>query len=237
MNRFANSRRCSRFVILSEVWSARSADRTQSKDLASSVLLVILIASIGSFAQTTSSQQKIDIPKNQRVAIEFERFDEASGRLLLRLRNSTAWDIRIPVETAFPGQKITGEITKSARSHKDGAEAPVRYYIEEFSTNNPAADAELPPVPKLHRYDFLTEWWVPKNKSVVFEVPKAYLAMNVMISVSLRYEWEDLGPETLDGPVHLVYFRGIDLPDDVQLKVNEEFWKHWTGAKTLKLKP
>ena len=71
----------------------------------------------------------------------------------------------------------------------------------------------------------------PRNESIVFEVPKEYLAMNVMLSVSLRYEWEDLGPETLDGPVHLVYFRGIDLPRDVQLKVNDKFWKDWTGPK------
>jgi hypothetical protein len=172
-----------------------------------------------------SAKEYAPLPKNQRVTLDFEQFDEPSGKLWLRLRNSTVRDIRIPVETAFPGQKITGEIMKSARNHKDGAEAPVRYYLEEFSTNNPAADAKLPLVPKLHRYDFLTEWWIPRNGSIVFEVPKEYLAMNVMLSVSLRYEWEDLGPESLDGPVHLVYFRGIDLPDDVQLKVNDKFWK------------
>ncbi len=197
-----------------------------------SVLALLALCSLASTILTAQSAKESALPpKNQRVTIEFERFDEANGKLRLRLRNSTAWDIRIPVETAFRGQKITGEIMKSARSHKDGAEAPVRYYLEEFSTNNPAANAQLPPVPRLHRYDFLTEWWIPKNESIVFEIPKEYLAMNVMLSVSLRYKWEDLGPESLDGPVHLVYFRGIDLPDDVQLKVNDEFWKHWTGTK------
>jgi hypothetical protein len=35
----------------------------------------------------------------------------------------------------------------------------------------------------------------------------------------LRYEWESLGTEALDGPVLLVYFRGIDLPKDVQAKI------------------
>jgi hypothetical protein len=176
-----------------------------------------------------SAKEPAILSKKQRVTIEFERFDEVSGKLWLRLRNLTAWDIRIPVETSFPGEKVTGEVGKLARSHKDGARAPVRYYLEEFSTNNPAADAKLPPVPKLHRYDFLTEWWIPTNESIIFEVPKEYLAMNVMLSVSLRYEWEDLGPETLDGPVHLVYFRGIDLPDDVQRKVNDKVWKEWSA--------
>ena len=178
-----------------------------------------------------SAKEPAAFPKKQRVTIEFERFDEASGKLWLRLRNLTAWDIRIPVETFFPGEKITGEVGRLARIHKDGAEAPVRYYLEEFPTNNPAANAKLPPVPKLHRYDFLTEWWIPKHESIVFYVPKEYLAMNIMLSVSLRYEWEDLGPESLDGPVHLVYFRGIDLPDDVQMKVNDKFWKEWTPKK------
>lgn len=231
MNGFLNMCRLLRFVILSERGRWRSQRRGESKDLAFSILLVVVVASSAGLAQTPSHVEPVAIPKNQRVTIEFERFDEAKGTLWLRLRNTTAWDIRIPVETAFSGEKITGEVMKSARSHKDGAEAPVRYYLEEFSTNNPAADAKLPPVPKLHRYDFLTEWWVPKNESIVFEVPKEYLVMNVMLSISLRYQWEDLGPETLDGPVHLVYFRGIDLPDDVQLKVNGEFWRHWTGAK------
>jgi hypothetical protein len=200
----------------------------KTKHIFGSTALCLLLPTI---ITAQSAKEYAPLPKNQRVTIELERFDEASGRLWLRLRNSTAWDIRIPVETAFPGQKITGEIMRSARSHKDGAEAPVRYYLEEFSTGNPAADAKLPPVPKLHRYDFLTEWWVSRNESIVFDVPKEYLAMNVMLSVSLRYEWEDLGPETLDGPVHLVYFRGIDLPSDVQLKVNDKFWKGWTGGK------
>src|SRR5207247_231148 len=93
-----------------------------------------------------SAKQPATPPKKQRVTIEFERFDEVSGKLCLRLRNLTAWDIRIPVEMFFPGEKLTGEVGKLARGHKDGAKAPVRYYLEEFSTNNPAADAKLPPV-------------------------------------------------------------------------------------------
>jgi hypothetical protein len=194
-------------------------------------MLLIVQGLICTTLVAQSSRDIPAIPKKQRVVIELDRFDQASGKLWLRLRNYTAWDIRIPVETAFPGQKITGEIMKSARSHPDGAEAPVRYYLEEYPTNNPAANLKLPPVPRLHRYDFLTEWWIPKDQSIVFEVPQEHLAMNVMLSVSLRYEWEDFGPEDLDGPVHLVYFRGIDLPDDVQLKVNQRFWKDWSGSK------
>jgi len=59
---------------------------------------------------------------------------------------------------------------------------------------------------------------------------KEYLVMNVMLSVSLRCEWEDRARNPRR-PVHLVYFRGIDLPDDVQLRVNDKFWKEWTAKK------
>jgi hypothetical protein len=170
-------------------------------------------------------------PQYQRVTIEFERFDDARGTVWLRLRNETAWDIRAPVEMAPPGGKITTEIVKSARSHKDGAEAWVRYYLEEYDPGpwtqttdaaghkSPHDEPEHPPVPKIQRYDFLTEWWIPKKRSIVFQVPKQHLARNVMLSVSLRYEWEDLGAESLDGPVHLVYFRGVELPSEVQAKI------------------
>jgi len=74
-------------------------------------------------------------------------------------------------------------------------------------------------VPKIRRYDFMTDWWIPKGQSIVFEVPKEHLARNVALYVYLRYEWEDLGKETLDGPVHLVYFRVIDLPKEVEAKI------------------
>ena len=149
----------------------------------------------------------------------------------LRLHNLTAWDIRIPVEMNFPGKANGLEIVKSAKIHPDGAEAPVRYYLEEYDPGpwmqttdasgrkSPPDEPKHLPVPKFQRFDFMTEWWIPKNQSIVFEVPKEHLARNVELYVYLRYEWESLGAEDLDGPVHLVYFRGIDLPKKIQAKI------------------
>ena len=149
----------------------------------------------------------------------------------MRLRNSTAWDIRIPVEMNFPGKANGIEIVKSAKTHPDGAEAPVRYYLEEYDPGpgmqttdssghkSPPDEPKHPPVPKFQRYDFMTEWWILKDQSIVFEVPKEHLARNVELYVYLRYEWENLGTEVLDGPVHLVYFHGIDLPKKIQAKI------------------
>ena len=120
------------------------------------------------------------IPGNQRVTIDFERFDEQKGTVWLRLSNWTAWDIRIPVE------KLSPDTIRSARFHKDGAEAIVRYYLEEFDAGPriqtttksgkkvPPDEPEHPPVPHLNRFDFLAEWWVPKKQSVIFQVPKEH---------------------------------------------------------------
>jgi hypothetical protein len=190
----------------------------------------LLCVSVKSQVATKSGQDLTSIPKNQRVSIEFESFDKEKGTIKLRLHNWTAWDIRIPVEMNFPG-KGSLEIVKSAKTHPDGAEAPVRYYLEEYDPGpsmqmtdasghkSPPDEPKHPPVPKFQRIDFMTEWWIPKNQSIVFEVPKEHLARNVELSVNLRYEWESLGAEDLDGPVHLVYFRGIDLPKKIQATI------------------
>ena len=120
---------------------------------------------------------------------------------------------------------------RSSRLHKDGAEVGIRYYLEpydprptmQFTTaageKVPPDEREHPPVPEVKRFDFLTEWWTPKNESIIFEIPKEHLARNIALYVYLRYEWKELGTETLSGPVHLVYFRGIDLPAEVQARI------------------
>jgi hypothetical protein len=202
-----------------------------SRDLAFSVLLGVLFASGSSFAQTKSIQETPPIPKNRRVTIEFESFDKEWGLVKLRLHNFTAWDIRIPVEMNFPGKANGLEIVKSAKTHPDCAEAPVRYYLEGYDPGpwmqttdtsghkSPPDEPKHQPVPKFQRFDFMTEWWIPKNQSIVFAVPKEHMARNVELYVYLRYEWESLGTEDLDGPVHLVYFRGIDLPKEIQAQI------------------
>jgi hypothetical protein len=172
------------------------------------------------------------IPKNQYIRIDFERFDREKGIVWLRLTNWTAWAVRIPVEMfPYPTGNISLDIVKSAKTHKDGAEATVRYYLQEYDPRpwgqitysdgrkSPPDEPEHPPVPKINRFDFSTEWWVPKEQSIVFQVPKNHVARNVSLYVNVRYEWESLGTEVLTGPVHSVFFRGIELPKDVQAQI------------------
>jgi hypothetical protein len=172
------------------------------------------------------------IPKNQYIRIDFERLDEEKGIIWLRLTNWTAWAVRIPVEMfPYPSGNISLDILKSAKTHKDRAEATVRYYLQEYDPRpwqqiiysdgrkSPPDEPEHPPVPKINRGDVFTEWWIPKEQSVIFQVPKEHVARNILLYIDIRYEWESLGVEGLDGPVHRVFLRGIDLPKDVQAHI------------------
>jgi hypothetical protein len=189
------------------------------------LLATAISASVGCIRRNVPLAAPSGIPNNQRVVIEFERFDVQKGTIWLRLHNWTAWEIRVPVEIASP------DIIRSARLHKDGAEVGIRYYLEAYNPRPtmqlttasgekvPPDEPAHPPVPEINRVDFLTEWWIPRNQSIIFQIPKEHIARNIVLYVYLRYEWEKLGTETLDGPVHLVYFRGIDLPSEVQARI------------------
>ena len=190
-------------------------------------VIACILLQIGFSQENNVVPSTTGIPKNQTVKIDFERLDKEKGTIWLRLHNWTAWPIRIPVELSSQGI-ISRRILMEAKNHKDGAPVEVRYYLEEYDPGPmmqittksgkkvPPDEPEHPPVPKIHRVDFLTEWWIPKGERISFEIPKEHLARNIALYVDLRYEWENLGTETLDGPVHRVYIRGIDLPPNVQ---------------------
>src|SRR6266853_4667426 len=114
------------------ITSANIRYRFRSGDVAPILLLIVLCVSVRSQTQTKDDQGTTTIPKNQRVTIEYESFDKDRGSVKVRLHNWTAWDIRIPVEMNFPGKANGVEIVKSAKTHPDGAVAPVRYYLEEY---------------------------------------------------------------------------------------------------------
>jgi hypothetical protein len=225
MNGLSNIQHRLQFVILRERGRWRSQRQSESKDLALFVLLAILITVINGFSQTPNRHAAAAIPKHQRVTLRFEDFAESSGMIRLRLVNGTIWTLRVPVDIKSRNVMI------EANRHKDGAEAAVRYYLQEYDPSPemqvitasgqkmPPDEPKHPPVREIHRIDVLTDWYIPPGQSVVFSVPKADLARNVELYVYLRYEWEDLGTETLEGPVHLVYFRGVDLPTEVQSKI------------------
>jgi hypothetical protein len=173
------------------------------------------------FAQTTSTTAGCKGPaKNQRVTLSFDHFDQASGTIWLRLRNRATWGIRIAAEIPEP------HMPKLAPH-----EVSARYYLQEYDPGpamqlgypdghkEPPDENPHPPVPKVQRFDFLTEKIIAPKEEVFFKVPKEHLARNVELILYLRYTWEDLGVETLDGPVHLVMYRGIDLPKDVQKEI------------------
>src|SRR5438552_1801105 len=96
------------------------------KPAAFALLLIALASDPGAGAAQLGTV--VEIPRNQWAGIEFERFDRDKGTIWLRLKNHTAWPIRIPVEMSTP------DATTMARHHEDGAEADVRYYLEPYDT-------------------------------------------------------------------------------------------------------
>jgi len=190
----------------------------------STALLFVLLLS-NRFSQAGRTESSARIPKTQRVALQFEDFDESKGTIRLRLTNKTIWTLRVPVDIK------SADVMKAANDHRNGAEAAVRYYLQEYDPSPemqvitasgqrmPSDEPEHPHVRKVRRIDIFTDWYIPSGQSVVFTVPKTDLARNAELYVYLRYEWEDLGTETLEGPVHLVYFRGIDLLNEIQSKI------------------
>ena len=167
---------------------------------------------------TPAASAQSTIPRNQRVTIEFVRFDEKTGIITFGMRNQTAWDIKIPSDGfGLPSNQ--------------GENVAVRYYLEEYAPSPfmqiitaggekiPPDEPQHPAVPKIRRGDIVASYTVRKNERIVFEVPKEHVARNIALYVDFRYEWEDLQVEILTGPVHRVYFRGIDLPQTVQSKI------------------
>jgi len=161
---------------------------------------------------------------NQTVVINFEHFDRDRGVIWLRLHNWTAWSIRVP--TQFDLDMLATTTTP--------AKVPVldlRYYLEPYDPTSrvqlttrsgkkhPFDEPAHPPVPEIHPSDLLSESLIPRSESVIFPVPKEHLARNVRLSVTFRYEWENLSVGSLEGPVHSVYYRGVDLPDAVQAEI------------------
>src|SRR5262245_4461543 len=69
------------------------------------------------FSQAASAQSTI--PTNQRMNIEFVRFDEKTGIITLGLKNQTAWDIKIPSD----GFRLPSNKNENVA---------VRYYLEEY---------------------------------------------------------------------------------------------------------
>src|SRR5213592_2690112 len=123
------------------------------------MLRQVLIASISlmsiavGFGLKPAAAVQSTIPRNQRVTIEFVRFDEKTGIIILGLRNQTAWDIKIPSDGfgLFPLNKDEN--------------VAVRYYLEEYDPSpfmqiTTAAGEKIPPdepqhpaVPKIRRGD------------------------------------------------------------------------------------
>lgn len=62
--------------------------------------------------------------------------------------------------------------------------------------------------------------WIPAGSSIIFSVPREFLAEHLKIYTLFNYEWEsDKGQMKADEPFHQVYFYSTDLPYKLRHKL------------------
>jgi hypothetical protein len=180
-----------------------------------------LIVSIGWLTTAAAAQKpsrNCAIPRTQRITLDFERYDRSSGTVWLKLTNHTIWAIRIPVDIRSMNRQHE-PVVKARYDLQEYEPGPAMQILYANGKKEPPDEPQHPPVPKIHHIDVLTERLINPKQSVIFSVPKEHLARNVMLTLNLRYDWENLGTEDLDGPFHSVMIRGTDMPEDVQLEI------------------
>lgn len=154
------------------------------------------------------------------VYLTFERFDDSGKRankrteyVLLRLHNNTQWSITLPTNRLYVGPQTIAIRLCDARNVlglRDDVEAQIQYQVE--------ADQLAASAPTIaDRTDVSWTSWLASGTSIVFKVPRAYIAQYLKVYVSYHYEWEvgERVNESLE-PQHRAYFRGIDLPKDTK---------------------
>lgn len=148
---------------------------------------------------------------------------KASDSLKLRLHNNTRWAISFSTDILYLGSKITPFRLCDGRSVlglKDGTDVKIRYEVEaeqgEEMDETSAGGVAYKPIkvtaPVIHRSDVSSTSWLPPGRSIVFDVPRDYLARRLLVYVPFKYEWETGEKDSgTNEPQHRVYIRGSGL--------------------------
>ena len=182
------------------------------------------------------------------VYISFERLggrrplvksaEDNSPRISLRLHNNTGALIAVEANSADP--------TLIPVTLADGGKA---YALRESEEVDLCFEAEAVPqitadeffaikVPKQIPSYYSCKWradrrgkrsfWIRSGESVIFSVPREFLAEDLKIYTVFNYEWEsEKGQMKADEPVHQVYYYSSDLPYDLKAGFRHSFagWK------------
>jgi hypothetical protein len=99
----------------------------------------------------------------------------------LRLHNNTRWAINIPTDSLYIRPKTTlirlGD-GRGALAPREGIEVNIRYEVEAEQ------NARMIRPPVIRRADILSSTWLASERSIIFVVPREYLAKNLMTDVT-----------------------------------------------------
>jgi hypothetical protein len=207
------------------------------------ILTVVFIFASNNYAQKNTVSKKGFQPDETKpsVYITFERlggnkplvtsYEDNSERILLRLNNNTLLPISVDANGEFTTATllfITLSDGGKGYALPNGTEVEVCYEAEAMPQTTIEEFFKIP-VPKQIPSHYSCKWtakrrgkanvWIPAGSSIIFSVPREFLAPNLKIYTLFNYEWEsDKGQMKANEPKHQVYFYSTDLPYTLRQK-------------------
>jgi hypothetical protein len=143
--------------------------------------LYITFERVGQIKPTPPQSAVANAPSNR---VDF-RLPEAGREntevVWLRLHNNTRWAINIPTDSLYIGPKTTlirlGD-GRGALASREEIEVNIRYEVEAEQ------NARMIRPPVIRRADILSSTWLASERSIIFVVPREYLAKNLMTDVT-----------------------------------------------------
>lgn len=202
--------------------------------------LYLIFFAVPVFSQENTkveSTKKYQVDKSKpSVYLTFEKFggkkpiaksnEDNSERISLRLHNNTPFPIAVDANFYVSEVKTFPIILSDGgkvEALPNGAEVDVCHESEAMGqmTAEEFLKIQVPKqIPSYYNCRLGTQrggrgdFWIQPGNSIIFSVPREFLAKNLKIYTLFNYEWEsDKGQMNADEPHHRVYFYSTDLPN------------------------
>lgn len=181
-------------------------------DMKVQVLILMLILSMTSFAQTNGNEpQSSGRVHADKPMADLDYVCQDKSKVYLRMNNNTSWVLAVKSDQLYyyTRKKVKLLNGKEFYAMPNDKGVSLQYRVEKF-----ALPWENVKVPKLAQPDSGSLNWIASEDSILFSVPIEYLRKDLQVSVRFNYEWEMTKQGFFETtPEHRVSFRGIDIPD------------------------
>jgi hypothetical protein len=203
------------------------------------IFLSVICVTLATYSQEKTasvSETKFQPDKSKpSVYITFERLggnkplvksnEDNSERISLRLQNNTSLPLAVEADGEYTINTLLSiTLSDGGKGYAlpNGAEVEVCFEAEAMPQMT-AEDFAKIKVPKQIPSYYSCKWtvkrrgrgnvWVLPGNSIVFSVPRDFLAKNLKIYTLFNYEWEsENGQMKANEPQHQVFFYSTDLP-------------------------